>query len=435
MSRPRPDRPDRRSDARRPGPRAPSFLNRSTKRRDEFDDDTETQRGGAPQCQHFGLCGGCTHLDVAIDEQLDDKLRETTDLLKPFLGARTIHCERPRRTPVHFRTKLLYPVRPDGKGRCTLGIYRPMSHDIVRIKECRTQDQGLTELGVRAELILRQMDLEPWNEERKTGFVQAFGARVMPGTGELLIGVVTRKGVFAAGKELADRLMRACEGLPMSGRSAMTPVGVVRSINEREGNYLLGDKNVPLVGRDYQTDKVGGLTFRVRFGSFYQVHRESDALLYRPTMDWCGDVTGKRVVDGYGGVGTFGMRLLKAGAARVEIVEANPTACGDALHNAKQNGFADKVVVEEQPFERAKFAPEPDLLLVDPPRSGLQEAGVQRVLDSRCKNLVMVHCSAESLARDLDGLAKGGWKVASMRLCDMFPHTTHVEMVTKMVRA
>lgn len=423
-------RPERRAPKRR---RGPDFA-KTSKKRDVGEDD---QNGppGMPFCRHFGLCGGCTHLDVAIQEQLDDKLRATTDLLRPFLGAHQIHCERPRRTPLHFRTKLLYPVRRDGKGRCTLGIYAPQSHDIVRIQECRTQDEGLTELGVRAEKILRELELEPWDEIKQTGFVQAFGARAMPGTGELLIGVVTRKGVFAQGKELADRLMRAAADLPRSGRMGLTPVGVVRSINERTGNYLLGDKNVPLVGRDYQLDKVAGLSFRVRFSSFYQVHRDSDALLYRPVLDWCGDVRGLRVVDGYGGVGTFGLRLLRAGAKKVEVVESNPIACGDALHNAKENGLADRVAVEEAPFDHASFAPEPDLLLVDPPRSGLQEGGVKRVLESRCKQLVMVHCAAESLARDLDGLSRGGWKVRSMRLCDLFPHTGHVEMVTKMARA
>ena len=433
LPRPRPNRPGYPGAPRRKGPSAPDFSRRSEPPRESSGPDN-SMPDGRPQCQHFGICGGCTHLDMAIQEQLDDKLHDVTLLLQPFLGAHRIVTELPRRTPVHFRTKLLYPVRSDGKGRCSLGIYKPMSHDVVRIKECRTQDEGLTELGLRAETILRQMELEAWDETTQKGFVQAFGARSMPGTGELLIGVVTRKGVFPKAKQLADRLMEAAQGLPRSGRTHLHPVGVVRSINERTGNYLLGDKNVPLLGRDYQMDKVDGLDFRVRFGSFYQVHRDSHSLLYRPTMELCGDVTGQRVVDGYGGVGTFGLRLAKAGAKRVEIVEANPVACGDAEQNAKQNGFADRVVVEQLPFAQAKFAAEPDLLLVDPPRSGLQADGVARVLAAKPKRLVMVHCSAESLARDLEGLGAGGWKVQSMRLCDMFPHTAHVERVTKMVR-
>ncbi len=377
------------------------------------------------------MCGGCSHLDLPIAEQLHDKVRDVEDLLRPFLNGRRVHSSPPRATPLHFRTKLLYPVRPDGKHRATLGIYQPMSHDLVRIRECRTQDEGLTALGVAAEQILRDLELDPWDERTGRGFVQAFGARVMPGTGELLIGVVTRPGLFAAGKELAERLLAAAQELRGSGSKPLLPVGIVRSISDRDGNYLLGDKNVPLLGRDYQEDRVGGLSFRVRFSSFYQVHRDADELLYRPALELAGDVRGQTVVDGYGGVGTFGLRLAKAGARRVEIVESNPIATGDAAHNAQQNGLADIVTVAAPaPFASAGFATAPDLLLVDPPRSGLQFDGIARVVAARPKRLLCVHCSAESLARDLEGLAAAGYRVQSVRLCDLFPHTSHVEMVT-----
>lgn len=369
---------------------------------------------------------------MPIDEQVRDKIAAVERLLHPFLNGRRVEVEWPHDTPVHFRTKLLYPVRPDQNGRAILGIYQPMSHDLVRIRECRTQDEGLTALGVAAERLLRDLRLRPWDEQKGTGFVQAFGARLMPGTGELLIGVVTRPGVFEQGKELAERLMAIAADLRGSGRAKVTPVGVVRSISDRTGNYLLGDKNVPLLGRDYQEDRADGLVFRLRFGSFYQVHRDSAALLYRPVLALCGDVRGQRVVDGYGGVGTFGLRLARAGAARVEIVESNPVACGDAEHNARANGMAERVAVERAPFHEAAFAPAPDLLLVDPPRSGLQQHGVDRVVAARPRRLVMVHCSAESLARDLALLTAAGWRLQATRLCDLFPHTAHVEMVTQL---
>jgi len=371
---------------------------------------------------------------VPIGEQLHDKLRDVEALLRPHLGAVRIASAPPRRTPLHFRTKLLYPVRPGRLGAATLGIYQPQSHDIVRIRECRTQDEGLTALGVAAEQILRELELEPWDETTQRGFVQAFGARVMAGTGELLVGVVTRPGLFERSAEVAERLLAAAHKLRGSGTRRFVPVGVVRSISDRAGNYLLGDRNVPLRGRDYQEDRVAGLTFRVRFGSFYQVHRDADALLYRPVLELAGDVRGQRVVDGYGGVGTFGLRFARAGAARVEIVEQNPVACGDAEHNVHKNGLAGKAkVAPPVPFASAAFADAPDLLVVDPPRSGLQQDGVARVLAARPKRLLCVHCSAESLARDLEELRAGGYRVVAIRLCDLFPHTAHVELATLML--
>lgn len=370
---------------------------------------------------------------MPIEAQLLDKVGEVTALLRPFLGGRRIEVARPRQTPLHFRTKLLYPVRPGRHGAATMGIYQPMSHEIVRIAECRTQDEGLTALGVAAERILRDFELAPWDERRQQGFVQAFAARVMPGTGELLLGVVTRPGPFPAGREVGEALLDAARALRGSGSKPFAPVGVVRSISDRVGNYLLGDQNVPLVGRDHQQDQVAGLTFRVRFGSFYQVHRDADALLYQPALALAGDVRGQTIVDGYGGVGTFGLRLARAGAARVEIVESNPIACGDAEHNIAQNGLTDVArVAPPAPFAQASFKKGADLLLVDPPRSGLQADGVARVVSAQPRRLLCVHCSAESLARDLELLANAGWRVAAMRLCDLFPHTNHVEMVTRL---
>jgi 23S rRNA (uracil1939-C5)-methyltransferase len=204
---------------------------------------------------------------------------------------------------------------------------------------------------------------------------------------------------------------------------------VVRSISERDDEFLLGDRHVALKGRDHQFDRAGGLTFRVSAGSFYQIHRDADAQLYRPALRMAGDVRGLRVVDGYGGVGTFALRCAKAFAASVEIVEDNPSACRDAEYNAARNELAQVRVVRAK-FTAAEFAHGPDLLIVDPPRSGLGAEGVRRVLAARPKRLLHVACSAESLAADLDGLVTGGHRVKAMRLCDLFPHTGHVELVT-----
>lgn len=394
----------------------------------------QSARNELPTCRHFGTCGGCSALDMSIADQLQLKVDSIGQLLAPWLGNVHVEYSVPPRTPVHFRTKLLYPVRPDSKGHAILGIYQQKSHEIVRIRECQTQDEALTALGQRAEEVIRALRLEPWDETKGTGFVRAFHARIAAGTGELLMGIVTRPGLFEQGAEFATRMMAAAADLQGSGSMKIVPVGVVRSISEREGNFLLGEKHVPLKGRDHQFDRSGGLTFRIRFGSFYQIHRHAEAILYRPAMEMAGDVRNQVVVDGYGGIGTFGLRLARAGAARVDIVEENPTACDDARFNAKAHGMPGVRVVQA-PFATAEFSAQPDLMVVDPPRAGLQQAGVARVLAAQPKRLLHVACAADSLARDLEMLCAAGWKVTAMRLCDMFPHTDHVEIVTRLERS
>ncbi|MBK8980155.1 MAG: 23S rRNA (uracil(1939)-C(5))-methyltransferase RlmD [Planctomycetes bacterium] len=386
-------------------------------------------------CRHFGNCGGCSALDVPLRLQLDAKLARVAGLLEPFLGAVRPTVATPPAVPLHFRTKLLYPVRPDAAGRPTLGIYARGTHDLVQIEECRTQDRALTALGTAAERVLRELRLQPFDERDASGFVRAFHARVAPGTGELLMGVVTRPGLFDTGAELAGRLLAVAAELPRSGRQRLTAVGVVRSISERTDNFLLGERHVPLRGRDHIVDRQDGLEFRIGLGSFYQVHRSASAILYRPALELLGELRGRRVVDGYGGIGTFGLRCARAGAARVEIVEDNPSSCRDAEHNIARNGLGETVSVERAAFVDARFEPGPDVLIVDPPRSGLREDGCERTLRARPRAVLHVACSAEALARDLAILVPGGYRVAAVRLCDMFPHTEHVEVLTLLTGA
>ena len=241
-----------------------------------------------------------------------------------------------------------------------------------------------------------------------------------------------RPGVFEQGRAFAEATATAASRLPRS-KAPRKLVGVIHSISDRDDNFLLGDRHLPLRGRDHIVDERDDLTFRISAGSFYQIHAGAFDLLYREALAMCGDVSGQRVIDGYGGVGAFGLRLARAGAATVTIVEDNAAACRDAEHNAKANGLSGVEVVQA-PFATAKFATEPDLLVVDPPRSGLREAGLARVLAARPRRILHVACDAEALAEDLAGLTAHGYALDQIRLCDLFPHTEHVELTTLLRR-
>ncbi len=383
----------------------------------------------APTCRHFGICGGCSLLDRSIAEQLAGKAARLQALLAPSLGDVELEVDVPEHTPLHHRTKLLYPVRADRQGRPQVGIYARGSHDLVHILECRTQDRALTELGLRIEQVLRELRLVPYDETTGRGFVRAIHARLAPGTGELLCGIVTTGGLFPASAEFAAGVRAAAQDLP--GRPRL--VGVMRSLHDRPGNFLLGDRHLPLAGRDHQIDRASGLEFRITFGSFYQVHRAADRLLYQAGLAMAGSVRGMRVVDGYGGVGGFGLRLAAAGAAEVLVVEDHPQASRDAEHNARRNRLA-QVRVIAAPFATADLPGDVDLLIADPPRSGLQEAGLQRLLAAQPRRVLLVSCSAESAARDLTGLVAGGYRAVRARLADLFPHTEHVESLVLLTR-
>jgi 23S rRNA (uracil-5-)-methyltransferase RumA len=382
-------------------------------------------------CRHFGTCGSCSLLDQPIQWQLHDKVDACERLLAPFLGGARIASEAPARAPRHFRTRLLYPVHADRDGLPIAGMYAFRTHELVRIEQCQTIDDWLVGFGRAAEGAMRELRLTPFDRRRRRGSVLALWARLASGTGQVLAGVVTRPGVFAEGPALAAALLDAQKRVPPA-RQARELVGVVHSISDRDEEFLLGDRHVPLRGSDHVNDRSGGLTFRISAGSFYQVHADADRLLYRPALAMCGDVRGLTVVDGYGGVGCFGLRFASAGAARVTIVEENPAACRDAGHNAASNGLANVAVVQA-PFAGASLPRRADLMVLDPPRSGLQGKAMARVLAAAPQRILYVACSADSLARDLAELTRE-YRLAAARLCDLFPHTEHVEVVAMLER-
>lgn len=381
-------------------------------------------------CPHFGRCGGCSQLDVRIAEQLAQKQLRARSLLAPFLDGADPEISLPPRTPRHDRTSILYPVQLHDR-ELTLGIYRTGSHEIEPIEDCRIQHKALTRLAVRAGDVMRGLRLPVYNETTHKGFIRAFRARVMPGTNELLVGVVTTNTEFSEREKLGKELWAAASDLRDEQGKPLVLTGVVLNRNDTPGNALLGPTTIALRGQTFQTDAVAGLQLRVSFTSFYQQNRHADAILFRPAMAMLGDVKGQRIVDGYGGVGAFGLRLLRAGAAHVTIVESSASACDDARANLRANGLHNGEV-HQHPFGSTPL-PACDLLVCDPPRAGLMEPGAAAVLAAAPPRMLLVSCALESLARDLALLAPN-YRVTQMRLCDLFPHTEHIEAVTLLER-
>ncbi|MGC6489646.1 MAG: class I SAM-dependent RNA methyltransferase [Planctomycetota bacterium] len=381
-------------------------------------------------CPHFGKCGGCSALDVPAPLQLARKAARAQELLDAHLGDVQVETSPPPRTPRYDRTAILYPVQPRRRG-AALGIYRRGTHQVEPIRDCRVQQRALTTFGARAGEVIRHHDVPAYDERSGEGVLRAIRARVMPGTRELLVGAVATTAKFPRRDALVQDLAEAARGLRDEQGRPLRLVGAVLNVNERAGNALLGPRTLALHGDAWQHDRVGDLRLRVSFQSFYQLHRHADAVLFRPALELLGSVRGQRVVDGYGGVGAFALRLLRDGAAHVTLVESGASSCEDARYNLAANGFA-HAEVQEQPFGAGPL-PTCDALIADPPRAGLMEGGAAAVAACPAPRVLLISCSLESLARDLERLAPTH-RVERLRLCDLFPHTEHVEAVTLLTR-
>jgi 23S rRNA (uracil1939-C5)-methyltransferase len=382
-------------------------------------------------CLHFGRCGGCSLLDQPIAAQLAHKQATARELLAPFLAGSEPIVTLPPRPPRHDRTTILYPAQLVRR-ELQLGIYRPGSHEIEPIRDCRIQHKALTTLGVRAGELLRELNLPVYLESTGKGLVRALRARVMPGSNELIVGLIVTRAQFSEREQLARGLQTIAGDLRDEQGKPLALVGTVLNVNATPGNVLLGPETVALRGRTFQTDTVAGLRLQVSFQSFYQLNRHAEAILFRPALALLGDVSGLRIVDGYGGVGTFALRLLRAGALHVTLIESAPSSCADARVNIDQNGFGERAAVREEPFGASPL-PACDLLVADPPRAGLMERGAAAILAALPPRVLLVSCSLTSLQRDLQAL-HAAYHVRTVQLCDLFPHTEHVEALTLIER-
>ena len=200
---------------------------------------------------------------------------------------------------------------------------------------------------------------------------------------------------------------------------------------------LLGPNEKTLFGPGFITDVLCGLKFRISAKSFYQINPVQTEVLYGKAMEFAGLTGRETVIDAYCGIGTIGMIAAKT-AGQVLGVEVNRDAVRDAVANAKLNRMKNIRFIcadaGEFMVDMAQNGEHCDVLLMDPPRAGSDQAFLSSAVTLAPKRIVYVSCNPETLARDLRFLTKRGYRVEKIQPVDMFPHTNHVETVVKLVR-
>ncbi len=383
------------------------------------------------KCSHFPSCGGCVSFERDYPSEAESKKRAFEEGLRRLEQKGGIPSVRwltppPKRAPEGFRNHLLWPLRRKETGGIQAGLYQRGSHQLVSIQSCVTQHPLLVPLARQILQILSQSRLSAYEEESGQGFLRALSLRCFPSTGDCLVTLVTKGGLFEQGKAIAQKIQNL--PLPRPGNKTYKIVGVIRSIHNKPGNRLLGKRFVPLLGRDWLLDESSGLQFQVSPGSFYQSNIRARTLLFEPLIKRLGPLGGKNVVDAFAGVGTFGLRCLRAGAKSLVLIESNTSATRDARQNLARNRL--KAELRCTSFaEGIADLPSPDLLLLDPDRAGLQEEGNAAIAQLLPHKICYVSCFAKSLAPDLAALLSLGYRLEELLVADMFPRTSHLEGV------
>jgi len=212
---------------------------------------------------------------------------------------------------------------------------------------------------------------------------------------------------------------------------------IMHNINEKRTNVILGTTTKLLWGEKYIYDKIGDLTFAISAKSFYQVNPIQTKVLYDKTLEYAQLGKDDIVIDAYCGIGSISLFLAQQ-AKKVYGVEVVPEAVSDAKKNAELNGITNAEFVvgaaEKVILKWKAEGLEPDVIVVDPPRKGCDEALLQAMIDMQPKRIVYVSCNPSTLARDLRILENGGFETKEVQPVDMFPQTYHVECVSLLQR-
>ena len=212
---------------------------------------------------------------------------------------------------------------------------------------------------------------------------------------------------------------------------------VVLNVNDKKTSMVLGDRNITLYGKGFIEDKLCGCTFRISPGSFYQVNPVQTELLYEKAIHEAHFTGKERVIDAYCGTGTIGIIAAK-NAGEVIGVELNRDAIRDAVTNAKRNDIRNIRFYNDDAgkfmVEMAQKGEKADVVIMDPPRTGSDEAFLSSVVKLSPERVVYVSCGPETLARDLKYLTKHGYAVKRATPYDCFPFTEHIETVVLLCR-
>ena len=270
--------------------------------------------------------------------------------------------------------------------------------------------------------IMRECRIQPYDEDRGTGLLRHILVRTGFASGQVMVVLVTASPIFPARSRFVSLLREKHPEITT----------IVMNCNPKQTSMVLGTQERVLYGKGFIKDSLCGLRFAISPRSFYQVNPVQTEALYQRAIQMA-QLTGReRVLDAYCGIGTIS--LIAAGQAKEVIgVELNRDAVQDAIANAKRNGVRNATFVcEDAGRFMTRMAQERegvDVVFLDPPRSGSDEAFLRSLCALGPKRVVYISCNPQTQKRDLAVLAAGGYRVEAIQPVDMFPQTGHVETV------
>ncbi|MFC4769236.1 23S rRNA (uracil(1939)-C(5))-methyltransferase RlmD [Effusibacillus consociatus] len=387
----------------------------------------ESEQRVKPPCPVYEHCGGCSLQHLDYQAQLEWKRELVRESFARYTGRSDLPIQPTigMDHPWEYRNKAQLPVALVG-GKVLAGLYAPGSHKLVDTSACAIQHPTTNEIMRVVRDTLEELKIPIYHEKKHSGIVRTIVPRIGFETGEVQLTLVTRTEELPKKKELVERLR---DRLPYL-------TSIMQNINPAKTSLIFGDKTILLWGKERIEERLGEVRFALSPRAFFQLNPEQTAKLYNLVAE-AASLTGEEtVVDAYCGVGTIGLWLAPK-AKEVLGIDVIPEAIEDARENAVRSGIrnarfevglAEKILVD-----RLKKGFRPDVVVVDPPRTGCDQSLLRAMLKASPARIVYVSCNPSTLAKDCNILLEK-YEIENIQPVDLFPQTAHVECCTLLVR-
>ncbi|USK34410.1 23S rRNA (uracil(1939)-C(5))-methyltransferase RlmD [Bacillus sp. F19] len=376
-------------------------------------------------CPIYHECGGCQLQHFSYEQQLKEKRDIIVQAMERYSGLDLSKVEI-RQTigmddPWNYRNKSQFQTGLRN-GKVIAGLYSKNSHHLVNIDHCIVQHEATNKATQTVKQILQDLKVSIYDERKRKGIVRTIVSRIGFTSGEVQIVLITSQENLPRKELIVSEIQKRLPEVK----------SIMQNVNGEKTSLIFGEKTIHLEGEEVIQEKLGDLSFELSARAFFQLNPVQTVKLYNEVKKAAQLTGSEKVVDAYCGVGTIGM-WLSEGAKEIRGMDTIADSIIDAKKNAKKHGVKNATYVKGTAEHwLPKWLGEgwrPDVVVVDPPRTGCDSKLLGAILKVKPEKFVYVSCNPSTLAKDIQTLSKV-YKVKHIQPVDMFPHTAHVESVT-----